>query len=346
MDANPEIGTGHVMRCLTLAKCIQNMLDASGTLYRITFVNSQKSTLLKERYSLSNIYHEVVQQIDSNVKHVNADLWIVDHYQLDETFEQKLSLTGAKVMVIDDLANRPHYCDLLLDVNFSHIGNRYETLVPPKCKMLLGPEYALLRQEFYEQPTHDFIKRDPVRVLVCFGGSDPTDMTSLTLDAIASIKDLQLEVDIVIGSGHKAKRDVIAKVSQINLITKHNLRLHIDCDRIAELMKKASLMVGAGGSMHWERCISELPALVICVAENQVATTRCLSKENVCKYLGFWDQVSVTDVARALVLLLQSPRTLRAMSKCAGNIVPRHSGTPCVTKHVLSLLEPLPLQQA
>ncbi len=307
------------MRCLTLAKGIQNLLDASGTLHRITFVNSQKSTLLQERYGPCNLNHEVVQHIDSDVGHVDADLWIVDHYQLDETFEQKLFLTGAKVMVIDDLANRPHYCDLLLDVNFFDKGNRYEMLVPPKCKMLLGPEYALLRQEFYEQPTQDFMKRNPVRVLVCFGGSDPSNMTSLTLDAIASIKEVQLQVDIVIGSGHQAKRDVIAKVSQINLITKHNIRLHIDCDRIAELMKKASLMVGAGGS---------------------------LSKENVCKYLGFWDQVSVTDVASALVSLLQSPSKLKAMSKCAGNIVPRHSGTPCVSKHVLSLLQPLPLEQA
>ena len=114
------------MRCLTLAKGIQNLLDASGTLHRITFVNSQKSTLLQERYGPCNLNHEVVQHIDSDVGHVDADLWIVDHYQLDETFEQKLSLTGAKVMVIDDLANRPHYCDLLLDVNFFDKGNRYE----------------------------------------------------------------------------------------------------------------------------------------------------------------------------------------------------------------------------
>ncbi len=334
------------MRCLTLAKGIQNLLDASNTLYRITFVNSQNSTLLNERYAPCNLHHEVVQQFDSNVEHVDADLWIVDHYQLDEAFEQKLSLTGAKVMVIDDLANRPHYCDLLLDVNFFDKGNRYERLVPPKCKMLLGPEYALLRQEFYETPTHDFIKRDPVRVLVCFGGSDPTNMTSLTLDAIASIKEVQLQVDIVIGSGHKKKKYVIDKVSQLTQITKHNIRLYIDCDQIAKLMQKASLMVGAGGSMHWERCISTLPALVVCVAENQVETTRCLSKENVCKYLGFWDQVSVTDVAIALVSLLQSPSKLKAMSKCAGNIVPRHSGTPCVSKHVLSLLQPLSLEQA
>lgn len=334
------------MRCLTLANGIQNLLDASNILYRITFVNSQNSTLLHERYAPCNLHHEVVQQFDSNVEHVDADLWIVDHYQLDEAFEQKLSLTGAKVMVIDDLANRPHYCDLLLDVNFFNKGNRYERLVPPKCKMLLGPEYALLRQEFYEQPTHDFIQRVPSRVLVCFGGSDPANMTSLTLDAIASIKDVQLQVDIVIGSGHKTKRDVISKVNQITRITEHNICLYIDCKQIAKLMLKASLMIGAGGSMHWERCISKLPALVICVAENQVETTRCLSKENVCKFLGFWDQVSAKDIARNLVLLLESPSTLKAMSKCAGNIVPRHGGTQCVSKHVLSLLQPLPLKQA
>ena len=71
------------MRCLTLAKGIQNLLDASGTLHRITFVNSQKSTLLQERYGPCNLNHEVVQHIDSDVGHVDADLWIVDHYQLD-----------------------------------------------------------------------------------------------------------------------------------------------------------------------------------------------------------------------------------------------------------------------
>ncbi len=322
------------------------MLDGSGIPYSITFVNSQNSTLLQERYAPCNFYHEVVQRIDSDVEHVDADLWVVDHYQLDETFERKLSLSGAKVMVIDDLANRPHYCDLLLDVNFFDKGNRYKTLVPPQCKMLLGPEYALLRQEFYEQPTHDFVTREPLRVLVCFGGSDPANMTYVTLDAIASIKDVQLQVDIVIGSGHQTKSDVVDKVNQINQIAKHNMRLHIDCNQIAKLMQKASLMVGAGGSMHWERCISTLPALVVCVAENQVETTRCLSKENVCKYLGFWDQVSVEDVAKNLALLLQSPSILKAMSQCAGSIVPRQSGTPYVSEHVLKLLQPLPLQQA
>lgn len=334
------------MRCITLAKGIQNLLDASNIPYRITFVNSQNSTLLHERYAPCNLHHEVVQQIDSNVEHIDADLWIVDHYQLDEAFEQKLSLTGAKVMVIDDLANRPHFCDLLLDVNFFDNKNRYKTLVPPKCKMLLGPEYALLRQEFYEQPTHDFVTRDPLRVLVCFGGSDPANMTSLTLDAIASIKDIQLKVDIIIGSGHQMKSDVLGKVNQIARITKHSMRLHIDCNQVAKLMQKASLMVGAGGSMHWERCISTLPALVVCVAENQVETTRCLSEENVCKYLGFWDQVSAEDVAKNLALLLQSPTLLKAMSQCAGNIVPRHSGTPYVSEHVLKLIQRLSLQKA
>lgn len=345
MDANSEIGTGHVMRCLTLARGIQNMLDGSGTPHSITFVNSQNSILLQERYAPCNFHHEVVQQFDSDVGHVAADLWVVDHYQLDEIFERKVSLTGAKVMVIDDLANRPHYCDLLLDVNFFDRGNRYKTLVPPQCKMLLGPECALLREEFYEQPMHDFVTRDPFRVLVCFGGSDPANMTSVTLDAIASIKDVQLQVDIVIGSGHQTKSDMIDKVNKITQITKHDMRLHIDCNQIAKLMQKASLMIGAGGSMHWERCISTLPALVVCVAENQVETTRCLSQENVCKYLGVWDQVSVEEVSKNLALLLQSPSTLKAMSQCAGNIVPRHKGTPYVSEQVLKLIQPLPLQQ-
>ena len=140
---------------------------------------------------------------------IRFDWLIVDHYGLDECWENKLRPITQKLMVIDDLANRTHDCDLLLDQNyFLNAASRYEKLIPPGASRFLGPKYALLRPEFVEarrrlRPQNDKIQR----IFVFFGGTDPDNLTGLTLESLndPALEHLELNVVIGINNPHKDK---------------------------------------------------------------------------------------------------------------------------------------------
>jgi spore coat polysaccharide biosynthesis predicted glycosyltransferase SpsG/RimJ/RimL family protein N-acetyltransferase len=168
-------------------------------------------------------------------------------------------------MVIDDLANRLHDCDLLLDQNFyADMSLRYTGKVPALCRLLLGPRYALLRDEFRQLHEQAKSCSEPVkRVLVFFGGIDSDNYTDLAIEAVANINIPDLQVDVVIGAQHPCRAQIEEKCIQ------HGFFCHVQTNRMAELMAEADLSIGAGGSTVWERCCMGLPTFAIRTAENQ-----------------------------------------------------------------------------
>jgi spore coat polysaccharide biosynthesis predicted glycosyltransferase SpsG/RimJ/RimL family protein N-acetyltransferase len=167
-------------------------------------------------------------------------------------------------MVIDDLADRQHDCDVLLDQNYyADMQTRYNGKVPLQCQLLLGPRYALLREEFR-------ILRDKVRVrtgdvkkiLVFFGGVDADNYTSLAIQALAELN-ITLPVDVVVGAQHPNREQIQQACTAYGFIC------HIQTTRMAELMADADLAIGGGGTATWERCCLGLPTISFCLAENQ-----------------------------------------------------------------------------
>ena len=194
------------------------------------------------------------------------DWLIVDHYALDSQWESALRQKTKKMLVIDDIADRQHNCDALLDQNFyADMDTRYIGKVPSHCKLLLGPHYALLRDEFRQLRTQAKPRSGPVkRVLVFFGGVDAENYTGRAVEALVNLGIKGLQVDVVIGVQHPYRE-------QIQLAcTEHQLDCHVQTSRMAELMAGVDLAIGAGGSATWERCCLGLPTLAICTAENQV----------------------------------------------------------------------------
>ena len=228
-----------------------------------------------------------------------ANRLIVDSYALDEQWERMLRPYCKEIMVIDDLSNRRHECDILLDQNFYlNKDVRYVGLVPEHCKMLLGPEHALLREEFYEAKKH-LRKRDGniKNILVFYGGSDLTNETEKAIKALVQLHD----------EGYNFTADVITGVSNSrrekikNLCSKYQfLRYYCQISNMAEFMNKADLMLGAGGSTTWERLYMELPALVTAVAENQIQGCRDCSQAGIIEYLGINEDVRVDTILEAL----------------------------------------------
>ena len=324
-DASTSIGSGHVMRCLTLAhrlkkeknaKVVFVMRDLPGNL--IDVVEKQGFEVLKlspanQKYSLNGygLWLTVPMEVDAQQtiellqyylqEHSCevVDRLIVDSYALDEQWERMLRPYCKEIMVIDDLSNRRHECDILLDQNFYlNKDVRYVGLVPEHCKMLLGPEHALLREEFYEAKKH-LRKRDGniKNILVFYGGSDLTNETEKAIKALVQLHD----------EGYNFTADVITGVSNSrrekikNLCSKYQfLRYYCQISNMAEFMNKADLMLGAGGSTTWERLYMELPALVTAVAENQIQGCRDCSQAGIIEYLGINEDVRVDTILEAL----------------------------------------------
>ena len=205
-----------------------------------------------------------------------ADWIIVDHYGIDHTWESALRLSTKKLMVIDDLADRCHDCDLILDQNYFIKGEyRYDSLVPPTCTKLLGPQFALLRNEF-SKARKQLRQRDGVinRILVFFGGSDPDNLTGQALEELSQNEFKNIEVNIVIGSGNP-NYDILEKQVKKRALT----RLYVQINNMAELMVKADLAIGAGGATTWERLSLNLPSIIVPVADNQKPLSRDLNEK-------------------------------------------------------------------
>jgi UDP-2,4-diacetamido-2,4,6-trideoxy-beta-L-altropyranose hydrolase len=283
-DASSQIGTGHFMRCLTLA----DQLKKQGA--HIHFIcrdlPAHLSEMLKARDmeyiplsadviidSIDELAHSSwlgtsqTQDAQATVKALASQLWdwiIVDHYALDERWERAVRANCKKLMVIDDLADRQHDCDVLLDQNFySDMQSRYNGKVPVQCQLLLGPRYALLREEFRTLRDQINVRTGDVKkILVFFGGVDADNYTNLAIQALAELNVTQ-SVDIVIGAQHP-NREQIKQACIVN-----GFICHIQTTRIAELMADADLAIGGGGTATWERCCLGLPTISFCLAENQ-----------------------------------------------------------------------------
>lgn len=329
VDAGLQIGTGHLVRCLTLAdtlaqrggRCVFLCRDLPA--YLVQWVQARG-------HSLIPLPLHPCQQCDTELAHGNWlgasqlgdaadslaalqgarwDWLVVDHYALDARWETLLKPAVRRILVIDDLADRRHECDVLLDQNFyTDLHTRYQGKVPQACQLLLGPRYALLREEFRllgktTQPRAGALRR----LLVFFGGMDAQDFTGRALAVLAELALPGMQVDVVIGEQHP-KRLAIEAMCQAQGYT-----CHVQTLAMAELMASADLAIGAGGIACWERCCLGLPTLALSTAANQTQQLKDAAGQ------GLLYSIEVADnLAEALKLHLQAllgnPALRRLMS--------------------------------
>ncbi|SER76075.1 UDP-2,4-diacetamido-2,4,6-trideoxy-beta-L-altropyranose hydrolase [Gracilibacillus ureilyticus] len=313
-DASTEIGTGHVMRCLVLANDLRKFGAKVAFICRKLPGNffSKITEAGFPVFEVGDDKHaaETRQLLQSCEK---TDWLIVDHYELDYLWEEEVKPFVKNMMVIDDLANRRHDCDVLLDQN--HVANRmnrYDQLVPEDAVQLLGVQYLLLRNEFRQ--TAPIVKQNQsVRnVLISFGGSDPTNETMKALTAAASIPDIK--VDVVIGKANPHVREVKAFCHY-----KPFFHLHHNIDYVAELMAKADIAIGAGGTTTWERIYMLLPTLTVETAANQAEILAMVAKEGLVCHLGKSEQVTAETISDQLLTFISEPCRLTEIRKKAAS---------------------------
>lgn len=323
VDASLQIGTGHLMRCLTLADALKSR--GAMTHFICRHLPDHLADLLEQHgHPLTRLPDDTHTDATDELAHArwlgtsqardaddtlhalageSPDWLVVDHYALDARWESALRPHCRKIMVIDDLADRPHDCDLLLDQNLvADGGARYDGLLPAHCGKLLGPKYALLQSEYAELHPRTPPREGPVqRVLIYFGGADTDNLTGRAIAACLSLRRTDVALDVVIDPNSPHAESIRRQVQGERQIT-----LHTRLPSLASLMVKADLAIGGGGATSWERCCLGLPTLVITLAENQKPIAAELDRRGLIRWLGHRDDVSEAGLAQALGDLLNA----------------------------------------
>ncbi len=248
------------------------------------------------------------------------DWLIVDHYALDARWERALAPHYRKLMVIDDLADRAHYCDLLLDQTFGRDATDYHSLVPATCHLLCGSQYALLRPEFAALRPYSLQRRAwPVlrELLITMGGVDEANVTGQILRALSTCcLPADCRITVVMGTMAPRLDDVRTQAQGMASET----RVLVGVTDMAQLMADSDLAIGAAGTTSWERCCLGLPTIMLILAENQRKVAQELERSGGVKLIQVTD-ISTNKLRELLSSIVNDPAQLLRMSDGAAHVI-------------------------
>ena len=350
VDSSIQIGAGHVMRCLTLAKELKkngkvqficrnrkgnliNKIESEG--FKVFKLNQEAAKDNIDELSaidwLGTTQEKDALECINILKKIKPDWLIVDHYGIDKYWHERLDKFSKKLLVIDDLANRKYKCDILLDQNFyQDVNARYKKLVLNKCKLLLGPKYALLREEFLTKRSN-LRNTEVTNILVYFGGSDIKNNTLKALEGIQLAKRVNLHVNVII-SPDSPYREEIKRFSK----GMQNTICFDFIDNMAEMMNNSDLYIGSAGTTTWERSCMGLPSIVIGVAENQIEPMEAMHKAGMAFFLGGEENVTSTIISELLNSALSNPSVLKKMREKNLDLVDGYGASRCASEMLIN----------
>ena len=351
-DASLQMGSGHVMRCLTLADALKargahchfisrahpgHLLEAIHQ--RGYKVNGLVAPVIRAQAATKTIAIDVpdiqqepahaawlgstwqtdAQETAAILADLQPDWLVVDHYALDQHWEEVLAPHYRKLMVIDDLADRHHCCDLLLDQNLGRQPEHYAPWVPAHCQVLTGPQYALLRPEFAELRPYSLQRRQAQpalrQLLISMGGVDQPNATGQVLQALKTCAlPADCRITVVMGLTAPWLQNVRELAAQMPWPTE----VVVNVNDMARRMVDSDLAIGAAGSTSWERCCLGLPTLMVVLAENQQAGAQALGAAHAARLIGSVSNIA-TQLPQALRELFDSKHQMR-MSLAASSI--------------------------
>ena len=333
-DASASVGTGHVVRSRTLAEAL------IGHGWRATLATRDLPDGFADGLAAAGIAILPLSgsSIETEPPEISAGiggqatLVVGDHYDLDADWfaGMRRRVPGAALMAVDDLADRPLPVDLVLNQNLGATTEAYDGLVPAGARVLVGPAYALLRPEFAALRARGRTRDGTVeRILVFISGADVPDVTSR---AVIGLGGIGRPVDVVVGAAYPH----LAGLEEL-VAGRPGTRLHVNTSAMAELMDQADLAIGAPSSASWERCALGLPALLVTLADNQVATERLLVEAGAAQAIGRHDTVTAADIERAVRGLRATPGRVAAMSAAAASVTDGR-GTKRVVAEIESMV--------
>ncbi len=337
-DASLQIGSGHVMRCLTLAdalvarghECVFLCRVLDGALDEVIGARGHRVELLfgrGEPYSEGEPapYHaswlecpwgDDARDTATILERVGAELLVLDHYALDARWERRVAGGGRPTMVIDDLADRPHEAGLLLDQNLGRRESDYAGLVGAGCRLLVGPGFALVGPRFATLRTESLARRSASkleRIMISMGGVDPHDATGLALDCLARMPGAErFRVEVVMG----AQAPHLNRVRAFAATMPGPTDVAVSVSDMPERMARADLAIGGAGGTAWERCALGLPTIAVVLAENQRSGAEALGRAGAALVIDSVEQI-VERLPRHLESLADDRRRAEASAAAA-----------------------------
>ena len=334
VDASLPMGSGHVMRCLTLADALTAQgadchfisREHPGHLLEVirqrgykvnrlvgpvqpaqpaikNIVNESPSPQQEPAHAawLGSTWQTDARETAAIVASLQPDWLVVDHYALDQRWEEALAPHYRQLLVIDDLADRPHRCDVLLDQNLGRQPENYAGLVSAHCQVLTGPNYALLRPEFAALRPYSLQRRQSEpglrQLLITMGGVDQPNATGQVLQALKNCAlPQELRITVVMGLTAPWLQNVRKLAARMPWPTE----VVVNVGDMAQRMADSDLAIGAAGSTSWERCCLGLPTLMVVLAENQQASAQALEEAQAARLIG-----GVSDIATQLPLAVR-----------------------------------------
>jgi UDP-2,4-diacetamido-2,4,6-trideoxy-beta-L-altropyranose hydrolase len=331
-DASSRIGTGHLMRCLALAQALQQR--GAGVSFVMREVPAALTATIeglgfklfrlpegfpREEGRLGVPWDTDALQTAAVLKgQGNADWLVIDHYGIDCRWQERVRTTSCKILVIDDLAQSKHSCDVLLNQNLMTDAQvRYRSLVPGTCRLLTGPRFALLREEFHARRAS--LRRDFDRVrnlLVFLGGADPDGVSLRVLNVLDAMRPRELRVTVALGAASPHRTTVEKAYAE-----RAGFQVIVQSSNMAQLMATADLAVGAGGVSTWERCCLGLPSIVMAIAENQLEVSKAAAGAGACLFLGSSAVIPDDELAASLKLMIGNAGLRRSQSEIGSRLV-------------------------
>lgn len=348
-DASLHMGTGHVMRCLTLADELRDrgaqchfisrehpghligLIQTKGHALHVlpldeapTPPEDGEPDSLSHRDWLGCSQAHDTHLCEAYLHGLEPDWLVVDHYALDARWENAMRRHCRRVMVIDDLADRRHDSDLLLDQTLGRDPAAYANLVPKGCMMVCGSSFALLRPEFANMRPHSLQRRsgiDQIRhLLITLGGVDRENVTCDILTHL-SASELPPECRITIVMGQSAPW--LDLVRQTAMAMPWPVTVLAGAHNMAELMADSDLAIGAAGSTSWERCCLGLPTVQVILAENQRLAAASLASAGAVIQLDQGERMRA-ELVNIIHELGQGRPALQDLSHCASQITDGH----------------------
>ncbi|MCC6642348.1 MAG: UDP-2,4-diacetamido-2,4,6-trideoxy-beta-L-altropyranose hydrolase [Deltaproteobacteria bacterium] len=312
-DGGARIGIGHVTRCGALAAA----LEERG--WRCWFATTRETAplLSARRAIIVPAGSRGAKAVARVVSAKQIDCLVVDHYGLDAAFERAARATARMVVVIDDLGDRPHDCDVIVDPGpLRRVGHRAGRSAGG-ARLLSGLRHALLRQEIADLRRGHGRRRAESRghLLVTMGGADPAGLSGSILAALPADSETGLRTVLVVGPANRQRGKLVGAAAA------RGLEVVVDPPDLPRRMAAASLVITAGGTTCWELACLGVPAIVAVAAENQRRGARAMRRAGAGIVFEDTSERAVRGIAAAVRRLARDHPRRRRMASAGRRLV-------------------------